>query len=193
MTIGRPIFFVEFGHSFGHFVSLERQAAMNQVLDFLERDAMVRDVQWAAYMLATIHHETARTWEPIEEYGHGAGHPYGHPVTLTTGRSVVYYGRGYVQLTWLGNYARMGQLLGVDLVNYPERALEPHVAWQVLSYGMRLGCFTGRRLSDYIAGERADYRGARAIVNGHDQADLIRGYAVQLEEILRRSVAAPAA
>ncbi len=35
------------------------------------------DRRWAAYMLATAYHETARTMEPIAEFGRGQGKPYG--------------------------------------------------------------------------------------------------------------------
>ncbi len=43
-----------------------------------------------AYVLATTIHETARTMQPIEEYGRGKGRAYG-----PTG----FWGRGFVQLT----------------------------------------------------------------------------------------------
>jgi putative chitinase len=55
------------------------------------------DLRWVAYVLGTAFHETARTMEPIEEYGRGAGRPYGVP-DPRTGKT--YFGRGFVQLTW---------------------------------------------------------------------------------------------
>src|SRR5687767_14241793 len=84
------------------------------------------DLRRLAYMFATIYHETAKTMLPIEEYGKGKGHPYGNPV-----KGKLYYGRGYVQLTWQSNYRRMGELLGVDLVNHPELALDPAIACRI--------------------------------------------------------------
>ncbi len=49
-----------------------------------------------AYMLATAFLETAKTMQPIAEYGKGTGRKYG--VKGKYGQ--VPYGRGYVQLTW---------------------------------------------------------------------------------------------
>jgi putative chitinase len=54
-----------------------------------------------------------------------------------------------------------------------------------MSYGMRHGSFTGKKLSDYISGAQLDYRGARRIINGHDQAALIAAYAANIEYLLR--------
>jgi hypothetical protein len=59
-----------------------------------------------------------------------------------------------------------------------------------MSEGMRRGLFTGRKLGDYINDHRCDYRLARQIINGLDQADRIAAYSNVLEEILRQSVAA---
>jgi hypothetical protein len=50
------------------------------------------DVRWLAYMLATVFHETAQQFWPIEEYGKGQGHDYGKE-DPETGQQ--YYGRGF--------------------------------------------------------------------------------------------------
>ncbi len=120
-----------------------------------------------AYMLATTYHETARTMQPIEEYGRGRGHAYGnkHPVT-----GEAYYGRGYVQLTWYSNYEKAGKKLRIDLVNRPSLALDPVIAAEIMIAGMTEGWFTSRKLSDY---DRLDGQfnaiGARRIINGRNK------------------------
>jgi Chitinase class I len=156
---------------------------INNLLTSFESDPHVTDVRWFAYMLATVKHETANTFMPIEEYGKGRGHSYGQPVNGHT-----YYGRGYVQLTWEKNYANMGKILGIDLVKHPELALNPRYAYQIMSYGMIHGSFTGRRLAQYIHGNVANYYAARQIINGLDRALLIAGYATKFEAILRGSM-----
>jgi hypothetical protein len=98
-------------------------------------------------------------------------------------------GRGYVQLTWDFNYKSVGESIGLgdQLYFHPERALDPVIAYKIMSHGMRNGTFTGKRLSDYISDTSADYYNARRIINGLDKAELIRGYAKSLEQLLRLS------
>lgn len=141
-----------------------------------------------SYALATAYHETARTMQPIEEYGKGAGRPYGTP-DPETGQT--YYGRGFVQLTWRENYAKAAALCFntqleqgvVDLVGHPDMAMSPFVATQITLFGMSKGWFTGKRLSDYDRADGTfDYVNARRIINGTDRAEMIAGYARQFEE-----------
>lgn len=142
-------------------------------------DGGIVDKRHLAYMLATAYHETARTMQPVEEIGKGKGKAYG---TAIDGR--VYYGRGYVQLTWLANYKTMAKLLGVDLVKNPSLACDPDIAAKVMLQGMTRGLFTGRKLSDYISSLKCDYVNARRIINSTDKADLIAGYARVFDEAL---------
>lgn len=130
------------------------------------------DLRMLAYMLATVYHETARTMQPIEEYGKGKGRPYG----IKNAKGIAYYGRGFVQLTWDYNYKKAGQKLKIDLLNNPSLALDLTIATKILFQGMMLGWFTGKKLSDYI-GLKCDFVGARKIINGTDKASLIASYA----------------
>ena len=139
----------------------------------------------AAYMLATAKHETAGTFAPIEEYGKGKGLPYGKPDRKT---GLVYYGRGYVQLTWAKNYQTMGTVLGLPLYTHPELALRYDAAYKIMSHGMTHGSFTGVGLSRYINDQKTDYVNARKIINGTDKAELIAGYASAIEQMLLNSL-----
>ena len=140
------------------------------ILDSWEARPEFTDRRWLAYMLATAKHETAHTMKPIEEYGHGVGRDYGRP-DPQTGKA--YYGRGYVQLTWKQNYAKMAALTGVDLVNHPELALEPKLAALIMFEGMKGGLFTGVGLGRYFNAMVDDPVNARRIINGTDRADEI--------------------
>ena len=42
-----------------------------------------------------------------------------------------YHGRGYIQLTGLGNYQAASKALGIDLVNHPELAADPATAAKI--------------------------------------------------------------
>lgn len=164
-------------------LSASQHEALDELLTFFEKDKDITDPGWIAYMLATVKHETDDTYRPIEEYGKGKGRKYGIPAK----NGKVYYGRGYVQLTWHGNYLVMTDYVGVDLVSHPEEALSPDTAYKILSVGMRKGMFTGKKLADYIKGDERDYQNARRIINGVDCAEKIAGYAVKFEKILERS------
>lgn len=145
------------------------------ILDEWERRNLP-DMRWLAYIMATVWHETAYTMQPIEEYGKGKGKAY----------APTYYGRGLVQITWERNYARLSDAIGTDLVTHPEKALEMDNAIQILFEGMIDGLFTGKALSDYFD-KNADWKGARAIVNGKDRAAEIAGYAQKIWDSLRLS------
>jgi putative chitinase len=168
--------------------------ALEFLLDQMEADAALTDTRHAAYQLATVAWETARTFEPIDERGGEAyfNKRYG-PQTkvgqrlgnMVAGDGARYHGRGYVQLTGRANYERAGRQLGADLVGRPELAKDPATAYRIMSEGMREGWFTGKKLSDYIAGARVDYRNARRIINGLDRADEIAELARDFEAALR--------
>ena len=147
----------------------------------------------AAYMLATAYHETARTMQPIDEYGKGRGKDYGKRLKMSrkpySDTLPLYYGRGYVQLTWYENYEKAGKKVGVDLLNEPGLALSAPIAAKIMRDGMLEGWFTGKKLSDYVGLRTADYVGARRIINGTDKANLIAGYAVAFELALRKAKA----
>ena len=131
-----------------------------------------------AYVLATVQHETAGTFRPIDEYGTRARFTRLYDIrgdrpevakrlgNTEPGDGARYHGRGYVQLTGRRNYARYG--LALD----PERATNPEVAAGVLIAGMKHGHFTGAALDDFVDTEVGDldFAHARRVVNGMDKA-----------------------
>ncbi len=155
------------------------------LLTKLENDNTIADVRHVAYMLATVKHECGNEWQAIKEYSRGKGSKYGKPAGPY---NQIYYGRGYVQLTWLDNYKAMSAVVAKDLVQFPDLMLEGNNAYTVMSFGMRKGSFTGVGLSKYINAKKCDYRNARRIINGLDCADKIAGYATKIEIMLINSV-----
>jgi hypothetical protein len=146
---------------------------LNALLDGWETKYAEKDKRWLAYALATAYHETAKTMQPIEEFGKARGKPYGKPYPAT---GQVYYGRGFVQLTWYYNYNRMTELLGVDLLHHPELALKAENATNILFIGMIDGIFTERSLANYFGPAKEDWTNARRIINGVDRAQAIATY-----------------
>lgn len=172
---------------FGTSISQKQVEGTESVLD--RAQARGTKTPHLAYILATTYHETAHTMQPIEEIGRGKGRKYGSPA----GRfGKVYFGRGYVQLTWLENYVKASEKLGIDLVQNPERVIEPRIAADILFTGMEEGWFAGdakgrHTLARYLNGEKPDYVGARRIINGTDKAAMIAAYAKAFERALREA------
>ena len=149
-------------------------------------DNKICDLRWVAYMMATMYHETAKTMQPIEEYGKGKGYDYGKKLKRSRKPYVtpdnIYYGRGLVQLTWFENYQYMGKLLGLPLLEHPELLLTMEVSIKVMMEGMTkgkssFGDFTGVSLENYFNDSKTDWVNARKIINGLDAAEMIAGYA----------------
>ncbi len=129
-----------------------------------------------AYVLGTGFWETGKTMKPVEEayYLKDKAEAY----RKKNLRYYPYYGRGYVQLTWDYNYEKYG------IKDNPAKALEPSFAAYVLVDGMKNGVFTGKKLSNYITLSKSDFKNARRIVNGMDQAELIAEFARQYDKDL---------
>lgn len=130
----------------------------------------ITDPRQIAYILATTEHES-RLGQWMEELS--SGWQYEGRVDLGNiypGDGPRYKGRGYVQITGRNNYTDWSDRLGIDLVNFPQRASEPEIAATILVQGMRDGTFTGLALNDFINGQEQDFYSARRIVNGLDRA-----------------------
>lgn len=141
------------------------------------------DIYKLAYILATVYWETNRTMCPVREaYWKDEGW------RKRNLRYYPYYGRGYVQLTWKSNYDRASQLIGEDMVNYPDKALEPDYAAKILIDGMKKGWYTGKSMDDYITtGTLKEYTNARRIINGTDKAAKIAKLAMKFRKFLDKA------
>lgn len=164
---------------------------LRTLLGQINSDGSIRDIRWAAYMLATVLRETGNFSAQRTEIG-WQSMPYGVP-DPSTGQT--YYGRGYIQITWKEGYADMDRMLqskyandprfaGRSLVANPELALEPDVSYDILSMGLRTGFFNniartsnGRQwsgISDYIndgapiSEGLSRYHHARELVNYYE-------------------------
>jgi len=171
-------------------LTIGQASGLTALLDAFEATTPALDLRFQAYMLATAFHETARTMQPIEEYGKGRGRAYGAPAGPWR---QVYDGRGDVQLTWEANYKHATQRLRalgvigaeVDLEHMPALAMRPDIAAAIMIHGMVEGWFTGKKLSDYFNDHGTDWVNARRIINGTDKAEAIAGYARQFLAALK--------
>lgn len=184
---------------FGTSISQPQVEGVEAILDEAERRGT--PLRHLAYILATAYHESAHTMQAVREtlaktddgairalesaWKRGKLTWVRTPYWRKDADGKSWFGRGLVQITHKANYAKLGLLIGVDLVKDPSKALELPAAVKILFVGMELGSFTGKSLADYISDGPADYEGARRIVNGTDKASLIAGYAKAFEKALR--------
>lgn len=96
-------------------LSPQQVAGLNFILDAAEQDSLLTRVEWFAYMLATVKHETGSTYQPIHEYGsrnyfirrYGSQTAVGRRLgNDTPEEGAIYAGQGDVQLTGETNYEK---------------------------------------------------------------------------------------
>jgi len=150
-----------------------------------------------AYCLGTCPIETGWTMLPVKEKGGSAYYTRMYDIqgsrpakakelgNLTPGDGALFCGRGYLQMTGRNNYRRATTRLRdlrllplmTDLEKTPDLAMDADIAAAILFIGTREGWFTGRKLSHFFGPGKADWKGARAIINGQDRAVEIAGHA----------------
>lgn len=192
-TIQRKYFFDTVRETlFNGAISFAKVQGMTALINEYERREM-NDPRWLAYVLGTVYHETAFTMQPIEEYGKGKGRKYGSKFringTAYTEPDHLFFGRGYVQLTWIDNYERMTKAAKRngytwDFVNQPELLLDLNISAWAAFHGMYNGFFTGKALADYFNASKTDWEGARKIINGTDKAKKIAEYAIKFHKAI---------
>lgn len=180
---------------FGGALSQAAVDNMNAIVGYWLQHHRDNPLNQLAYIFATVRAEVGANMQPVREgfaktdadarailanrdYAKPAG-PFGH----------AYYGRGYVQLTHLDNYKAQSEKLGVDLVQFPDRALETPIALKILVGGMLAGNFNskGHGLGFYVNETKQDFVGARWTVNRQDRAVEIAGYAEVFLDALKRA------
>jgi len=188
-------FFEKYGEQFKPLTD-DGKAVLTKLFSLIEKDKTMTDVRLVAYTLATIKWETADTFKPISEVGTDEELEKRYDGRLGNsepGDGSRYKGRGYVLLTGKRNYQRVSEVLGLagtdsDLVKYPERVMDPEIAYRVAGAMMSQGLVTGKKLGDFINNQQTDYTNARKIIYGLDHAEEIATSAKKFEQILRESV-----
>lgn len=119
--------------------------------------------------LATIRAET-ESFLPVEEgKSRFNTSPGGNPFDLYDHRSSLgnlglpdgfrFRGRGFVQLTGRANYYRIGRLMGLDLINKPDLAIE-------FAAGILVRFILESKAKILAALDHSDLKSARRLVNG---------------------------
>lgn len=192
--INRKIFFDEYRKSLDPNRKLDQKEvnAIGEFINFVDQVWSDFTIPQWAYILATTFHETKATFLPVKEAcylqeNYNWSDAKFEDWAKRNFRYFPYYGRGYVQITWLKNYQYFEKLMGLPLVQNPTLAMVPKTAFFIMVHGFKKGTFTGKKITDYISGPKKDYKGARKCINGTDKDELIKTYAILFEKILLRS------
>ena len=156
----------------GKYVFSTKQGTQKAIFSECRKQGLTLNSQ-IAYVLATVEHETANTFQPVREAFWLSEDWRRRNLT----KYYPYYGRGYVQITHRYNYEKYNKPLGVDVVKNPDLVMQPKNALFILIDGMAKGRFTNKRLGQYVNGSQTDFLGARRVVNGNDKAHPIANLA----------------
>lgn len=162
-----------FTKSFGRPNQAQSESIAQIITSFMEYGD--RDFRKLTYIIATAWHESKLQLIKEKRANVGSDLYNKQEAYWNTG----YFGRGFVQLTHRENYEKLGDEIGIDLVNNPDLALDRRYAADIIVIGMMKGIFTGRSLGDYINNVE-DYYNARRVVNGLDRSELISGYTASI-------------
>lgn len=159
-------------------LSTSQVEGYEKILDYWEQQYPHWTLEWLAYGLATVFHETRGRMYPCEEDDNKAG------TYLKKKKYYPWYGRGLIQITWESNYLKYG-------ITNPDDALKWDKALFIMFDGMENGKFTGKKLSGYDKDGVFRPKAARAIINGNDDDDLIAGYYYHYLDALKQAREAP--
>lgn len=214
MKFDRKKVFDGFKANFTRVMTQQQVDGLEFLITSFERDPIWSDVRHIAYALATVWHETAYTFQPIQEFGSRAyfERRYGHQTRKgrelgndAPGEGAKYSGKGYVQLTGKTNYEKLEKIIReqnpaavrefetrtgqrFDLTDFAEQAKDPAIAFLIMTIGMFRGVYTGKALRHFINDEATDYYNARRIINGLDKAQTIAEYAKKFQRILESAL-----
>ena len=182
MKINKKIFFDNYRQLLDKNLSQFEVDNLDKFIDHVNGNSLYFTLTQWAYVFATVFHETAYTFSPLREAPQKT-----EEWRKRNLRYYPYYGRGHVQLTWLENYKKFSKLLGLDLVKFPDEAMNFSTSFKILSIGFKNGLFSGKKISDYINDKKKDYKNARRCINILDKAETISDYAKKFELILIKS------
>jgi len=204
--INKEHFISNYSRVFGRNLADQKKRNIFHITDAFESDTDMKSLRWLAYILATSMHESNDTFAPVVEgywikpdskrvaalYNYYAkNNPKALRTIFPNGKnSTAYYGRGrVVQLTHNFNYKLCSEKVFGDQRLFADPDLiikDVNCDMQITFKGMLNGWFTGYKLEQFfpLGTNKANWQGARKIINGMDKAGLIGGYAMKFYECL---------
>jgi len=166
--------------------------SLKQTLEFARKDKNLSSTKHLAYLLGTAKAESdysLQRWEAdylcglygkpyqnkpcqqaLDYYRSTSGNKVNYYNLGTDKRGLPYFGRGLIQLTGKGNYQKYGDIIGVNLVDYPDTALIPENSYLVAVAYMNDRTRNTAKKSTFDFVDEGDLTRARRSVNGGTNA-----------------------
>lgn len=200
MALDRGVFFSTIEHDglFAGGLTKAQRNGIDTILDYWDSRPDLTDLRWLACYLGTPHHETARKMQPVietcgprettnpsvdtaiarlERAFAGGKMPWvKRRYWAKDAKGLSWLGRGLPQVTHYPNYLKAEQKTGHKFTSDPAIMLQTGPAVEVMFKAMQEGWFTGKKLRDFFAGTKCDWRGSRRIINGTESADKVAAY-----------------
>ncbi len=145
-----------------------------------EMDSVSENLMCGA--MATIRIEVGKGFLPIMEIA--SGDAYEGRLDLGNsqkGDGRRFKGRGFIQLTGRANYDHYGKVLGIDLVNNPDLALDVNVSAKILAQ-----YFKERKVDQACAS--GDWLSVRKLVNGVNRATGLPNGWVEFQNVINQYI-----
>lgn len=157
-SIGAPVRASAFLAQLAH-----ESAGLTRFSENLNYSAERLVAMWPKRFTPALAAKYARQPEKIANYAYAGRYANGDE---SSGDGWRYRGRGPIQLTFRGNYRAAGEKLGLDLVNNPDRVLEPAIGARVAGW-----YWDSRKLN--VLADARDFVGITKAINGgtHGLAD----------------------
>lgn len=145
--------------------NLSRQNLELMYQEWQEQDPDA-DPRKFAYMLTTAYTETYHSMQSTNE---SINPSHWEEDNVSAYADTGYWGRGMVQLTWQSGYNKLGEELGLDLEQFPQMAVLPTIATDVMGTGMfQSGYGPNMTLDQFFNGSQENWTGARSIIGSND-------------------------
>jgi predicted chitinase len=142
-------------------VAFELAGDLAALVPEMKKAGITTKLRVAAF-LGNVCHETDNL-KTLEEYGDRAY------FESFLGNQWMYHGRGYIMNTWRAAYERLGKVLGVDLVQQPDRlANDKELAAKAAVWFWDKGNVTGKSLNPY-----ADQRNFKAVCSIINRGEIV--------------------
>ena len=115
------------------------QYTISKIIDYWEMKYPKAENKGLMKILEMAHRGSERNWLPIEDPNKGYGEDYGLMIKKSgepySSPLKLYYPRGLCPVVWYENYEKLGRIMNLNLIQFPELLLEIPISIRALIDG----------------------------------------------------------